>query len=815
MHAIQHDMHAAFDGLKVADLSTRLSAAFAGRLFGDYGADVVLIEPAAGHPLRSEPPFLDDRPGSERSVLHAYANWNKRSLQTENAAEVSDLIGWADVVITSESPQRADLSALRADAVHLSTTPHGLEGRLAQARGNNLSTSARCGWAFINAYADEPPLQLPSRQAGYVGGLAGFTAAAAALRRRADRGEAELVDVSELEALATTCHPWGIAAMYEGRPHSRGPAGGQQRGNPVSLYQARGGKINLGFGDWHNWPQAMELLNLPEQGAREDLIPHGGRYARDLSAVRAGAARELFEIDRWPLFHALAKLRCIAGCLQSIDELIEDEQLQARSFFVETTLERRRVRAAGAPGQVEPPIWSLRRAAPRLGEHSGEIRRAPLQSQPSAAQPRSTRSNGSRGPLDGVRVLAFTQAWSGTLATQLLALLGADVVQIEALQRPDIWRTVRPTVPRAIADEQRVQHPLNTQGLFNAVNLNKLGITLNLNRAEGRDLFWRLAPKFDIVAENFRPGVLDGWGINLETLSRANSRVILASISGYGVTGPYSPYPANGSTTEPMSGFASLHGYAGDEGMNSGGLYPDPVAGYTLAAALLAALHRRERVDGPQRIDISMIEAAAAVCGDAVLEFDATGRVPRPLGNRDRRRAPHNIYPARDSGWIAIAAEDDGDWRRLAALIGQPELADDARFAAESARKRHEDELDALIAGWTRGQSVEELEAALIGAGLIGARVASYQDLYGEPDAGFLRSGFVQLVEHAEVGPSWLVGAPWRLSGAVDTVLRPSPCLGEHSQQVLADELGITAEQYAELVASGITGTLAEAAAAH
>ena len=279
-------------------------------------------------------------------------------------------------------------------------------------------------------------------------------AASAALWRRADAPVAERVDVSELEALAVTCQPWGLAAIYEARPYSQGPAGGKRRGEPGALYQARDGKINFGFGDWHNWPQAMGLLNLPDQGAREELIPHGGRYVHDMSAVQAGTARELVELERWPLFHALAKLRCIAGCLQSVDELVENEQLNDRGLFVETQIGGRTLRAPGPPGHIEPPLWSQRTPAPRAGEHSNAIV-AELAGPPASAP--TPRGTGPAGPLDGVRVLAFTQAWSGTLATQLLGLLGAEVVQIEALQRPCIWRTVRPTVPPR--DRQRAAHP--------------------------------------------------------------------------------------------------------------------------------------------------------------------------------------------------------------------------------------------------------------------------------------------------------------------------------------------------------------------
>ena len=185
-----HELSAAvpaYDGLVVADLSRTLSGAFAARLFADHGAEVLLLEPPEGHPLRYEAPFLGDRPGLERSVLHAYANWNKRSRIVVDPGDAAADLGAADLVITTDTPAKLDrwpLAAIRPDAVHLSITPYGLEGELADTPAGNLIQNARSGWAYINANRDEPPLSLPSRQSGYVGGWAGFVAAAAALRRR-------------------------------------------------------------------------------------------------------------------------------------------------------------------------------------------------------------------------------------------------------------------------------------------------------------------------------------------------------------------------------------------------------------------------------------------------------------------------------------------------------------------------------------------------------------------------------------------------------------------------------------------------------
>ncbi|MDA1147829.1 MAG: CoA transferase [Chloroflexi bacterium] len=798
----------AFEGIRVVDLSARLSGAFAARLFGDFGADVMLAEPHEGHPLRCEPPFLDDQPGVERSVLHAYANWNKRSVVLEGAAHLRSLVEDADVVVTTASPVGSELTAalggLRADAVHLSVTPHGLDGPLAEAPGNNLTASARTGWAYINGYLDEPPLQMPRQQSGYVGGVAGFVAAAAALLRRDATEACEQVDVSEAEAFALTVHPWSIAAIYEDIGWSRGPAGGKTRGEPGPLWQTSDGQINFGVGDWHNWPQAMRLLNLPELADREDLQSDVGRHTKDLSAVVAGAARELASMERWPLFHALAAIRCQSGVVQDIADILKDPQLAARDFLVETQIEGRAIRAAGAPAKVGPSPWQLDRPAPRLGA----IERAPMRTPRVASKRRPAKPPSPEGPLAGIRVLSFGQAWSGTFGTELLALLGADVVQIETLDRHDVWRRVRGNVPAGLVDPTRTQHPLNTQGLYNSVNLNKRAITLDLAPERGREMFWQMLPNFDVLADNFRPTVLPSWGMTLETLNESRPGIVYASISAYGTDGPLRAYPGNGATTEPMSGLSSLHGYEGDPGMNTGGLYPDPVAGYFFAASVISALHQRDQTGEPQRVDLSMMEAVAVVCGDAIAEYDATGRVPRPIGNHHARIAPHNIYAARDGEWLALAAESDEAWRMLAQHLGRPELTEDARFSTMAARKTNEAALDELVGAWVATQDAVEAERDLGTIGVTAARVVPFYELYSRPDPNMAARGFIGPIDHPEAGITLLPGRPWRFSAVDAAPLRPSPCVGQHSREVLREELGIGDEEYAALVAARITGTL-------
>ncbi len=805
-------MVAPFEGIRVVDLSTRLSGAFAARLFGDFGADVVLVESPEGHPLRSEPPFLDDEPGAERGVAHAYFNWNKHSVCARSETELARAVRGADVVVTTTAAPApglaAVLAALPPETVHLCVTPHGLDDPLTHVPGNSLTMCARVGWASVNRLAEEAPLQLPRDSAGIAGGITGFIAAAAALRRRRATDDAECVDVSELEAFALTVHPWGVAAAYHGAGGTPRRVG-RRRGDPGPLWDLADGRMNFGLADFHNWQAAMNVCNLPEIGARPDLIPDIGRHSQNMRDVVWGLAETLPKLKRWDVFHALAKLRCVIGVVQDVEDMPANEQFIAREFFVTTEIDGRRARAGGAPAKLSPAPWKLRRPAPRLGESALQADNHRTRTNPAPTPAPLSSADLGAGPLAGIRVLSFGQAWSGTFGTEVFGLLGADVVQIASTKHPDAFRRISNRVPRGVDDDTRTQHPANTQGQYNCVNLHKREVNLDLTHERGREILWRLLPRFDIVADNFRPTVLPSWGITLETLHELRPGMIWASISGYGEGGPYRDYPANGNTTEPMAGLASLNGYEGDSGMNTSGLIPDPISGYFLCATVMAALAHRDRTGEPQRVDLSMMESVAAMVGDAVLEYDATGRKPGPRGNRHPRIAPHNTYRAQGDAYLALAAETEAAWLALKTIVGNPRLDDD-RFATMAARKANEAELDAVLEAWCGSQDAETVVDRLGDAGVCAARVVPLAEVYGRPDPHFTSAGFLAKIDHPEAGPTWLPGRPWRFSAAPSEPIRPAPCVGEHSREVFAQELGMTDAEYDDLVGAGISGTLDE-----
>jgi crotonobetainyl-CoA:carnitine CoA-transferase CaiB-like acyl-CoA transferase len=340
--------------------------------------------------------------------------------------------------------------------------------------------------------------------------------------------------------------------------------------------------------------------------------------------------------------------------------------------------------------------------------------------------------------------------------------------------------------------------------LFNSVNLGKRSITLNLATPEGLDLFRRLVPKFDFVAENFSPRVMGKLGIGYADLCQLRPDIVLVSMSAYGATGPWSPVPGIGGTIEPSSGMSALLGYPGGQPLNSGHMYPDPVAGlYGLGAVVTALAHRR-RTGAGQYVDLSMQEACATFVGDEWMRYQETGVPPVPRGNRHPGYAPHGIFRcAGEDQWVALAAPDDAAFAAAAAVLGGEELAG-PRFGPAAGRRASEGDLEAAIGRRTAGRDKRELAAALVAAGVIAAPVLDVGEVLADP--GLQDRGVLRTVTHALAGPALQAGLPLRMARTPLPPWAPSPLHGEHSLEVLRRELGLGEREYAALVRAGITG---------
>ena len=417
------------------------------------------------------------------------------------------------------------------------------------------------------------------------------------------------------------------------------------------------------------------------------------------------------------------------------------------------------------------------------------------------AQPRSGRL-----PLEHIRAVVLTQAWAGAYTTMLLADMGAQVIQIESLDRPDPWRGgYPPRISGTYAGNQPGDRPYNRAASFNSVNTNKFAITLDLNTLEGKDLFIELVSICDIVAENFSARVIPNFRLEYPLLRHVNPSLIMLRMPTYGCDGPYSAYMGNGGTTEPMSGLSSLMGYGDDPPMNSGIMHTDPVAGLYGLSSLLIALHHRNRTGQGQLIDLSQQETSVHLMARQVMDYSMNGENNHRKGNRDHRMAPHGNFPCGgDDSWVAIAVRSDQEWQRLCGIMGKGELAVDQRFAGLEGRLRHVDELEQLVTQWTRERTAYAIMKLLQAEDIPCAPVLNAHEVMESPQ--LTDRGYFQQVDHPEIGPYLHAGTPWRMSRSPIRVRTAAPALGEQSGQILRTLLGVSEGQLASLVERGITG---------
>jgi crotonobetainyl-CoA:carnitine CoA-transferase CaiB-like acyl-CoA transferase len=403
----------------------------------------------------------------------------------------------------------------------------------------------------------------------------------------------------------------------------------------------------------------------------------------------------------------------------------------------------------------------------------------------------------------------MTQIAAGPYATLLLGFMGAEIIKVESCLRMDINRGLaRPTpetyrmYPQGIPGER----PWNRSAHHIHRNSNKRSVTLDLASPQGKGLFLQLTAICDALIENYRASVLDRLGLGYAQLSAANPQLVYVKISSQGATGPEKDYGSLGSTLEQTAGLASITGYEDGRPLMTNETYPDPVVGVLAVGALMAALRRRRQTGKGACIDLSQREVAVTLLGEAVVDYSLSGRVAAPIGNRHPLMAPHGVYPCQgDDLWVAIAVRSDAEWRGLCHAIGQPELAEDARFATLPGRWQNQRPLDEILSAWARGRDHYQAMQLLQDHGVPAGPVLTAGEVIVDPHLE--ARGFWDTVEHPEAGTYRQVSTPWRLSKSPRRVSSPAPGLGEHNDYVLGELLGLSPQEIAALEVQGIIGT--------
>ncbi|MBF6147582.1 CaiB/BaiF CoA transferase family protein [Nocardia nova] len=394
------------------------------------------------------------------------------------------------------------------------------------------------------------------------------------------------------------------------------------------------------------------------------------------------------------------------------------------------------------------------------------------------------------GPLADLRVVEMGQLLAGPFCGQLLGDFGAEVIKLESPGRGDPMR------------EWGREKPYGRSLWWPVVARNKKSVTCNLRTARGQALARELIAQADIVVENFRPGTLERWGLDFETLRAGNPGLILTRVTGYGQNGPYAPRAGYGSIGEAMGGIRYTTGDPGHPPARTGISLGDSLAAVFATIGTLAALHHRERTGRGQLVDSAIYEAVLAMMESLLPEWDITHYQRERTGPVLPNVAPSNVYPAAGGDLVLIAANQDTVFGRLATVMGRPELATTERFATHSTRGKNMAELDDIIGEWTRTVPANKLLDRLHAAGVPAGRIYTARDMFADPHFA-AREAIVRLA-HPELGEIPMQNVFPKLSETPGSVRHSGPELGEHNAEIYERLLGIGSDELSRLAENGI-----------
>lgn len=403
-------------------------------------------------------------------------------------------------------------------------------------------------------------------------------------------------------------------------------------------------------------------------------------------------------------------------------------------------------------------------------------------------------------PLRGLRVVDFTLFWAGPLPSAIFADLGAEVVKVESIRHLDPFRAYgTPTDPTKDRNWDR-------SPLFNAINRNKLGLTLDLSVEDGRKLFRELVRVSDVVVQNYSPRVLPQLELGWQRLAAVNPRIVLTSVSGFGQDGPWRDYVSFAAIGEALSGVSSLTGYAGEGPLVHGVGLSDPYAGLVAAFTTLAAVRSAKRTGKGTYIDASQLESTIPFLADAFLDWSLNRRRREATTNDHPASAPHGAFPALgDDQWLTVSVATEREWTALVDVLGAPAWTSEPRFASPLERWRNREALGERLAEWTRTVDKNEAAARLQARGIPAAPVRSPSEQIADP--GHRASGFFQEVDHPLAGKLPYASFPARIDGEYPPIVRVGPRLGEDNHRVLGTILGLDEREIARLEAAQVVGT--------
>ncbi|WP_319454278.1 MULTISPECIES: CoA transferase [unclassified Mycobacterium] len=794
------------EGFTVVDLSSGIPGGYCTKLLVDGGADVVKVESPHGDELRRWSASGTVIPADDDGALFQFLACSKQSVVADPAcaeglAFARDLVRAADAVVWSPGSAVADhdalspaaLRQLAPHAIVTAITPFGLEGPWSDRAATDFTLQAWSGGISPRGRPDRAPVAVGGRPVEWVAGLCAALSTLASRLRWLETGRGELLDVSMLEsaALSLTSYP---VTIFEGLGR---PWRIERALNIPGVEETKDGWVGLMCGTGQHWLDFCVMVDRPEWTEDESLFSVQTRSDR--------AAELVPRIREWTLARTTDEIRELATAFRIPNApvgtgatLPQLDHIVARGSYLPNP--------RGGFIQPAPPfrLHGLTPravgAAPRLGEQT-DVHRARVRA-PRAAP--AAAAVAAALPLSGLRVLDMTGFIAGPICTHVLAMLGAEVIHVESITRPDGFRFFS-------------AKPLTDDGWWDLVpafyggNTNKKDLTLDLQSEQGRELALRMIASCDAVVENYSTRVMENVGLGYEEVRKARPDVIMVRMPGYGLDGPWRDLPAMAPTIEDASGMTWLTGYPDDTPQEPYSVC-DPGAGFHAAVAFLLALSHRRKTGEGMLVEAPMIGGALNFAAEQVIEYSAYGNLLERMGNRGPAAAPQNLYLTADTNefgrsdcWVAIAIATNEQWLALRKALGDPGWASDSQLLTAAGRRVAHDEIDDALAAWCAKRSAAEIVETLwpagvpIGKVMLGHRQTELEQLQAR--------GFFETVDHPVAGPIRHSTFPVRFSGGPHAFLhRHAPLLGEHNIELLS-ELGVSDAEIAQLEADGIVGT--------
>ena len=783
-----------FQDLLIVDIGGTVSTGFACKLFADYGARVVNLEPKSGFATRKIEPFLQNG----NSAMHGYLHANKESVVVEGSLLEHPAIRKANLVLLDQSTLSSSISLKDFDVNTCVISWFGLDGPYSQYEGSNEAIFALTGIMGMLGESDGQPIIPTGFHPQILGGLSAFNGALSYLlgeKKVSESATAEskfCIDASIFEANMCLTD-LGALSNYNGEiPHERLGINRFFPTYPLGIWPCKDGWLGVTVLSPSQWHAFCELLGLQDLAVNPKYGISANRLD-DVEIIEPQILKALSQHSAEDLFYKGQKMRIPLARVPTMSELFDVDQYVHRKAFSAIIDGDTAFKAPSTP-------FRLFNTPPKFGGEVAELGANNILWSTSYSEEVIDRNLNlekvSELPLQGITIIDLAMGWAGPLAARNLADLGATVIKVEGCTRFDWFRSWEAS--QEWIDDNGAEKAIN----FIYVNRNKLDVTLDFEQQAGRKLLLKLIGEADAVIENYSGGVMPKLKLDYEVLSKINSELVMVSMPAFGSTGPWSTFRAYGSTVEQAAGLPHLQGSEQQPPTMLHVAFGDAIAGLYGSAALLTALFHKKNTGQGQFVDLSQSECLLPSAIHGVLHQSVKGQSPQRMSNHRSDYFVHGVFPCKGNNrWLLIQVKSEADWRKAVGEIFGPKTCEGS--SPSEIRSKFSD-IEKVLRDWTKEGEARLLMGKLRSVGIKATVLNGIADLMEEPH--LVAREYMQFVEREFVGSQPHPSSPWRIAKSPLPVKCSAPTLGQHNREVLCGILGLSADELVSLEENGIIG---------